>query len=220
MTSKKSLLDLHSLKLLELFRSQGWWQKRHFPPTANFLFTSTPVTVNKSRRQTLSTVGIDRRDDMFYHDQQYVVLSRTTARATIRRLVRPERLINGVPHANCVLYISFIFASTGENISILSALLYRPPNIASTQIIYSHLPLASELRWTNIDEIGDVKFLCALSRSVLHDPELQFQVSNVLFLTFVKITNIFRYKFQIGSTTNRSTFSVSRLVTMASYNNI
>ncbi|CAN0232179.1 unnamed protein product, partial [Laminaria digitata] len=49
------------------------------------------VTINKSQGQTLSTVELDLRDDDFCPGQLYVALSRTTASANIRCLVRPER---------------------------------------------------------------------------------------------------------------------------------
>lgn len=135
------------------------------------------VTINKSQGQTLTTVGLDLRDDVFCHGQLYVALSRTTASANIRCLVRPERLINGVPHvANCV-YEQFILAATGESIPTFSALLYRPPNFTFSQETSPHNSLGTEPSWVIIDEIGDgACLLRAISRAVFHDPELHYQV--------------------------------------------
>ncbi|CAM9464547.1 unnamed protein product, partial [Laminaria digitata] len=54
------------------------------------------VTVNKPQGQILATVGLDLRADAFCHDLFHVALSRTSSNRQIIRLVRPERLINGV----------------------------------------------------------------------------------------------------------------------------
>ena len=62
------------------------FHRRQFP-----LRVCYAVTVNKSQGQTLYKVGFDLRDDLFYHGQLYVVLSRTTCSANIMCLVRPER---------------------------------------------------------------------------------------------------------------------------------
>lgn len=63
-------------------------QRHQFP-----LRVAIGMTVNKSQRQTLATVGLDLRDDPFAHGQLYVALSRARGRQCIRCLVPPERVI-------------------------------------------------------------------------------------------------------------------------------
>ena len=58
------------------------------------------MTINKSQGQTLKHVGLDLRGDVFCHGQLYVAVSRTTSRNNILCLVRPERLLDGIPHVH------------------------------------------------------------------------------------------------------------------------
>ncbi|CAM9218937.1 unnamed protein product, partial [Ectocarpus sp. 12 AP-2014] len=84
------------------------------------------MTINKSQGQTLARVGLDLRDDVFCHGQLYVALSRTTSSKNVLCLVRPEWLLNGVPHvANCI-HEPFIEAATGNRLPEFHTLFYRP----------------------------------------------------------------------------------------------
>jgi ATP-dependent exoDNAse (exonuclease V) alpha subunit len=47
------------------------------------------MTVNKSQRQTILSVGIYLPEPVFSHDQLYVALSRATTRSNIRILAMP-----------------------------------------------------------------------------------------------------------------------------------
>ena len=71
------------------------------------------MTINKSQGQTLKHVGLDLRGDVFCH-QLYVAVSRTTSRNNILCLVRPERLLDGIPHVHNVVYPELIQAATGH----------------------------------------------------------------------------------------------------------
>lgn len=62
------------------------------------------MTINKSHGQTLRSVGLDLRGDVFCRGQFYVAVSRTTSRDNIICLVEPERLIDNVPHVSNVVY--------------------------------------------------------------------------------------------------------------------
>ena len=128
----------------------------------------------------MSKVGLDLRDDVFCHGQLYVALSRTTCSANIMCLVRPERLINGVPHvANCV-FKPFITAAKGLGLSQFSPLFYRPPllpyAVTSAQLPPSrrHPP---DNGWDIVDEVGDRACLSrTIARRVFGNPELHPQV--------------------------------------------
>ena len=156
------------------------FHRRQFP-----LRVCYAVTVNKSQGQTLSTVGLDLRDDVFCHGQLYVALSRTTCSANIVCLVRPERLINGVPHvANCV-FEPFITAATGLGLPQFSPLFYRPPllpyAVTSAQLPPSRHP--PDNGWNIVDEVGDVACLLrTIARQVFGNPELHPQVRSEIVL--------------------------------------
>ncbi|CAM9941562.1 unnamed protein product [Ectocarpus sp. 6 AP-2014] len=61
------------------------------------------MSINQIQGQTLARIGLDLRDDVSCHGQLYVALSRTASSKNVLCLVRPKRLLNGVPHvANCV----------------------------------------------------------------------------------------------------------------------
>ena len=70
------------------------------------------MTINKSQGQTLKHVGLDLRGDVFCHGQLYVAVSRTTSRNNILCLVRPERLLDGIPHVHNVVYVPRICPSS------------------------------------------------------------------------------------------------------------
>ena len=70
------------------------------------------MTINKSQGQTLKHVGLDLRGDVFCHGQRYVAVSRTTSRNNIICLVRPERLLDGIPHVHNVVYVPRIYPSS------------------------------------------------------------------------------------------------------------
>ena len=69
------------------------------------------MTINKSQGQTLKHVGLDLRGDVFCHGQRYVAVSRTTSR-NILCLVRPEKLLDGIPHVHNVVYVPRICPSS------------------------------------------------------------------------------------------------------------
>ncbi|CAM9176686.1 unnamed protein product, partial [Hapterophycus canaliculatus] len=56
------------------------------------------ITINLSQGQTLERVGLDLRSDVSCYGQLYVALSRSTSSVNVMWLVKPERLINGVPN--------------------------------------------------------------------------------------------------------------------------
>ncbi|CAN0269966.1 unnamed protein product, partial [Scytosiphon promiscuus] len=62
------------------------------------------MIINNSQGQTLKSVGLDLRGDVFCHGQLYVALSRTTCRDNLLCLVKPDRLLHGVPHVHNVVY--------------------------------------------------------------------------------------------------------------------
>ena len=66
------------------------------------------MTINKSQGQTFKHVGLDLRGDVFHHGQLYVAVSRTTSRNNILCLVRPERILDGIPHVHNVVYVPII----------------------------------------------------------------------------------------------------------------
>ena len=66
------------------------------------------MTINKSQGNTLKLFGLDLRGDVFCHGQLYVAVSRTTSRENILCLVRPERMIDGIPHVHNECYLSRI----------------------------------------------------------------------------------------------------------------
>ena len=71
------------------------------------------MTMNKSQGRTLKHVGLDLRGDVFCDGQLYVAVSRTTSR-NILCLVRPERLLDGIPHVHNVVYPDLVQAATGH----------------------------------------------------------------------------------------------------------
>ncbi|XP_034839966.2 uncharacterized protein [Maniola hyperantus] len=73
--------------------------RRQFP-----LQVCYAMTIHKSQGQTICRVGVDLRSDVFSHGQLYVALSRVQHRQNIKILVNKERVINGNPLANNVVY--------------------------------------------------------------------------------------------------------------------
>ncbi|CAM9385265.1 unnamed protein product, partial [Hapterophycus canaliculatus] len=74
------------------------FHRRKFP-----LRVCSAMTIRKSQGQTLARVGLDLRSYVFCHGHLYVALSRSMSSVNVMCLVKPERLINGVPHViNCV----------------------------------------------------------------------------------------------------------------------
>ena len=95
---------------------------------------------NKSRGQTLATIEFDLRDDVFCHGQlpvRGIEQNRSKEKRTVPAVVRPERLINGVPHVANFFFGPFIYTATGEDIPTISAFFYRPPNDVSSQQLIS-----------------------------------------------------------------------------------
>jgi ATP-dependent DNA helicase PIF1 len=58
------------------------FQRSQFPITVSFA-----MTINKSQGQSLSTVGIFFRRDVFTHGQLYVAISRVRSRSGLKILV-------------------------------------------------------------------------------------------------------------------------------------
>ena len=77
------------------------------------------MTINKSQGQTLKHAGLDLRGDVFCHGQLYVAVSRTASRNNIICLVRPERLLDGIPHVHNVVYPELVQAATGHPPSLV-----------------------------------------------------------------------------------------------------
>lgn len=77
--------------------------RRQFPLQLAF-----GLTINKSQGQTLNTVGVDLRNDVFAHGQLYVALSRVRSSNNIRVLVPVNRVIDGVAHCANVVHKQLI----------------------------------------------------------------------------------------------------------------
>ena len=88
-------------------------------------------------------------------------------------LVRPERLINGVPHvANCVFEL-FITAATGLGLPQFSPLFYRPP-LLPYAVISAKLPPSR--RHPPDNGWNGACLLRTIARRVFGNPELHPQV--------------------------------------------
>ena len=95
-------------------------------------------------------------------------------------LVRPERLINGVPHVAICVFEPFITAATRLGLSKFSPLFYRPPLLPYT-ITSAQLPPSRRHPPDNggniVDEVGDGAFILrTIARRVFGNPELHPQV--------------------------------------------
>ena len=124
-------------------------------------------------------------------------------------LVRPEHIINGVPHeANCV-FEPFITAATGLGLPQFSPYFYRPPllpyAVTSAQLPPSrrHPP---DNGWNIVDEVGDgACLLRTIARRVFGNPELHPKVEAKSFCTLHKTLNNTSCIYATGSRTNQST---------------
>lgn len=77
--------------------------RRQFPLQLAF-----GLTINKSQGQTLNTVGVDLRNDVFAHGQLYVALSRVRTSRNIKVLVPLSKIIDGVAHCVNVVHQQLI----------------------------------------------------------------------------------------------------------------
>ena len=150
---------------------------------------------------------LDLRDDVSCHGQLYVALSRTTCSANIMCLVRPERLIDGVPHVGNCVFVPFITAATRLGLAKFSPLFYRPPllpyDVTSTQLPPSprHPP---DNGWNIVDEVGDgACLLRTIARRVFGNPELHPQVRTEIVSNIAQTSLLCTYP--AGSGTNQST---------------
>ena len=73
------------------------FQRRQFPITVSFA-----MTINKSQGQSLSTVGIFLRRDVFTHGQLYVAISRVRSRSGLKILVSHKGDGQSYVTSNCV----------------------------------------------------------------------------------------------------------------------
>ena len=74
-------------------------RRRQFP-----LMLAYCMTGHKSQGQTIDSVGVDLRTDVFTHGQLYVLLSRVRHPDDIVVLVRPDNVQEGVAYAKNIVY--------------------------------------------------------------------------------------------------------------------
>ena len=67
------------------------------------------MTVNKSQRQTLHTVGFDLRDHLFSHGQLYVALSRARGRQHMHCLVQTQRILDTIAYVADIVFPALLF---------------------------------------------------------------------------------------------------------------
>ena len=101
--------------------------------------------------------------------------------------MKPERVINGVPHVANSVYEPFIKAATGRTLPVHSTVFDHPPtwpsaNPSSTSHQSQHATSSTSSQgvhaaWSIVDEIGDgACLLRTISRRVFHNPEHHPQV--------------------------------------------